>query len=338
MKIIIRADRKIGKQLIAEHTFRDKRIIDRIFDFLNDISVGEIYIASDKDLKVRSATNIPLSKLDLLKNKQVVDLKFTYDARKLRKLIKKGKPLEKAIIIENKTRGNLNYLGCLYERKEWNPISKFYIEPAGEKIGYWLRKTNITPNAVSFFNIILSLIAIALLFFWGTLNLILFGLWVRIFHMIDIVDGQIARLKSQGTKFGKWVDGGGDRLVIGLWYIAIVISLYLRTQKTFFLFVGLAILFGDYMYNYLLLTSVAYFRSFKSDYKSTITVKKNPIVKFVLLFINHDIQLHALTLCAFMDKMDWFIIFYAFYFNFIWFMYFIFYLIKYLMDGDVNEV
>jgi len=92
------------------------------------------------------------------------------------------------------------------------------------------------------------------------------------------------------------------------------------------------------MYNYLLLTSVAYFRGNRFDYKSSSEVKRNPIIKFVLLFVNHDIQLHILTLCAFIVKLDWFILFYAFYFNFMWFMYFFFYLVQYLKKGDVKEV
>jgi len=338
MKIIIRSDRKIGNQLIAEYKFNGARIIDRIVDFLSNIDETDLYVVSDRDLKLKNVKNIPLSEADLLKDKIVIDLKFVYDGRKLKKLIKRKKSLDKSVIIENETLDNLNNFGCLYERKEWNPISKFYVEPLGEKIGYWLRKTRVSPNAVSFSNIILSSLISLLLFFGGTFGVIIFGIWVRIFHILDIVDGQIARLKCQGTKFGKWVDGGTDRFVIGLWHMTIAVSLYIKSQKIIFLFAGLLVLFGNYMYNYLLLTSVAYFRGNRFDYKSSSGIKTNPIIKFILLFVNHDIQLHILTLCAFIAKLDWFILFYAFYFNFMWFMYFLFYLIEYFRKGDVKEV
>ena len=336
MKLVIRADRKIERESIAEHNFNGRRIIDRIVDFLSSIGQKDVFIASDKDLKVKNTPTIPLSKIDSSDSKSIIDLRYTYDRRKLEKLIKKGKHLDKAIIIENEKLCHLDYMGCLYERKEWNPISKYYIEPWGEKIGYWLRNTRVTPNSVSFVNILFSLFASGLLFL-GFPGRILFGIWVRIFHMLDIVDGQIARLKCQGTSFGRWVDGAGDRLVCAFWHLSISSYLYFKSSNTLFLFLGLFTLFGNMMYNYLLYTSVAYFRNNRFDVKSKSKVKQNPIIKFILSFISYDIHLHLLTLAAIFDKLEWFIIFYAFYFNFMWFAYFLFYLMKYLKEGDIKE-
>ena len=336
MNLVIRADRKIGKEIIAEHAFKGARIIDRIVDFLFSIDQKEVFIASAKDLKVRNTSKIPLSKIDSLDSKNIIDLQYAYDGRKLAYALKRGKPLNQAIVIENSQVGHLDYMGCLYERKEWNPISKYYIEPWGEKMGYWLRNTRITPNAVSFINILLSLFASGLLFL-GLPGRILFGVWVRLFHMWDIVDGQIARLKCQGTSFGKWVDGAGDRLVLAFWYLFISGYLYFKLSNVIFLFLGLFVLYGNMMYNYLLYTSVAYFRNNRFDVKSNSKVNQNLIVRFILLFVNHDIHLHLLTLAVIFNKLDLFIIFYAFYFNFMWFMYFIFYLLKYLREGDVKE-
>ncbi len=338
MNIIIRADRKIGKIVIATYKFKGKKIIDRIINFLLGLGQKELYIISDRDLNIRGVKNISVSELESLKNKGVIDLRFTYDCRKLKKLIAKKKSFNKAIILENRSIGDIKNFGCLYERKEWNPISQFYLEPLGEKIAFWMRNTKITPNSVTFLNIFLSMFASILIFFGGRVNLIFFGLWVRIFHMLDIVDGQLARLKNQGTTFGKWIDGGADRFVVGMWYIVIIITLYFKLNSVFFLFVGLILLFGAYLYNYLLLTSVAYFRNFNFEYKSNSRTKKNPFVKFFLLFINHDIQMHLLTISAWLDMLGWYIIFYGIYFNSMWFMYFIFYFTKYLREGDIKEV
>ncbi len=337
MRIIIRADRKIGKEIIAEHRFRGTRIIDRIVNFLLDIGENKIQIVSDEDLKVKNVENIPLSKIDLLKSKIVIDLKFVYDDRKLRRLIKKGKSVEKAVMIENKTIKNLDSFGCLYERKEWNPISQFYIEPLGEKIAFWLRKTKVTPNFVTSLNITLGALASVLIFLGGTLNLVLFGIWVRIYHLLDVMDGSLSKFKGQGTLFGKWFDCVGDRFINGVWYLVIILTLYLRSRNTLYLFVGLALLFGVYMYNHLLLTSVAYFRNNNFYYKSPTKIKENILIKFVLLFINGDIHFHLLTIFSFMNKLEWFVLFYTGYFNFMWLMYFIFYLVKYVKEGDIKE-
>jgi phosphatidylglycerophosphate synthase len=338
MKIVIRADRKLDNELIAKHIFKEDRIIDRIVNFLLGVGGMDIYIVSDDDLKVKNVKNISLSSADLLENKQIIDLKFVYDWRKLKKFIKNGKLLEKAVIIENKTIKNLDYFGCFYERSEWNPISQFYVEPFGEKIAFWLRNTKITPNFITALNIILSVFASGLVLLGGTLNLVLFGIWVRMFHVLDVMDGQLARLKSQGTSFGQWFDGAGDRIVLSIWHIVISLALYLNSNNAFFLFLGLAILFGVYIHNYLLFTSVLYFRGSKFDYKSSSRIKKNPLISFVLIFVNNDIQFHILTICAWTNKLNWFLIFYAVYFNFMWLMYFLYYSMKYIREKEVKEV
>lgn len=337
MKIVIRADRAIRGKVIAEHIYKGSRIIDRFVNFLLSIDEKDIYVVSDKNLKVKNAKRIPLSKIDSLKNKIVVDLKYIYDGSKLKKLIKKGESLEKAIIIENETIKNLDSFGCLYEEKEWNPLSRFYVLPLGKKISFWLSKTKVSPNFITFLNIILSVLASSLILLGGRLNFLLFGVWIIIFHILDVVDGKLARLKSQGSLFGKWIDCGGDKLVMNVWYLVITISLYLKSGKVFFLFAGLILFFGKYMYNHLLLTSVAYFRNYNFDYTSSARIKKNPLVNFALLFINMDIQLHFIMICAWIDKFEWLILFYSVYFNFIWVMYFLFYLVRYFREGDVNE-
>lgn len=338
MNIIIRGDRKIKNKLIAEHIYNGKRIIDRIVDFLLRIGGNRIYIVSTKDLKVKNTKNISLSRVASLKDKRVIDLNFVYEGTKLEKLIKKGKSLEKAIITENKTISNLDNFGCLYEEKEWNPISRFYVLPLGKKVALWLSKTRISPNFVTFLNITLSVLASSLILLGGRINFLLFGLWVIIFHTLDIVDGRLARLKGQGSLFGQWIDCGGDKFVMNVWYFVIVLVLYLKSGKVFFLFAGLILFFGEYFYNHLLLTSVAYFRNFDFSYISSDKISQNPMVKFVLLFINMDIQLHFITISAFLGKFEFLVLFYSIYFNFMWFVYFLFYLFKYIAYKDVKEV
>ena len=338
MNILIRADRKIGNEFIAGHLFKGQRIIDRIISFFSSMGQNKIYVVSDKSLNVKNVETIPFSKVSSLKNIFVIDLELIYDGRKLKRLIKKGKSSKEAIIMENKTIGNLDIFGCLYERKEWNPISQFYVEPFGEKLAFWLRKTRVSPNFITFLNIILSVLASGLLFLGGPLNLILFAIWTRIYYTLDIVDGQLARFKSKTSKFGAWIDGGGDRLISGTWHIAIASSLYLSSRNVFFLFAGLMILLGKSLYNYLLYTSIAYFRNNRFDYKSSSPIKRNPLVRFILLFINYDIHHHILFICVLVNKLEWFLIFYTIYFNFMWLIFFLFYFLKYVREGDVVEV
>lgn len=336
MNIIIRTDRKIGKELIATYPFSNKRIIDRFTELISDLKAN-IFIASDRKIEVDNTKNIAISDINNKKDAIILDLNYIYDERKLKKLIKKRKDINKAIIKENKEIADLKSFGCLFHRKEWNPLSRYYVEPLGEKLGYKLSKSPISANQVTFFNVIISILASYWIYLNTTASLILFGIWVRIFHMLDIVDGQIARLKNKGSPFGQWIDGGGDKFVITVWYIVIASSLYLKSNNVLFLFIGLIALFGIYIYNYLMLTSVMYFRNSKSSYKSESRMIKNPLTSFILLFLDYDIHLHILTICAFINKLELFLIFYAIYFNFMWFMYFVFYLIRHLTKEDAKE-
>jgi hypothetical protein len=157
------------------------------------------------------------------------------------------------------------------------------------------------------------------------------------YHLLDVADGQLARLTGKTTNWGKWVDGGGDKLVFSVWYIAISISLYIKNNNPLFLILGLVVMLGMYIYNYLLLTSVAYFRSFQFKFKSKSRLKNNPFSSTFLFFLNGDVYYHMITILAIIGRIDILLVFYAFYYNAVWLAYFIFYLIRYIMEGDVKE-
>ncbi|MBD3164441.1 hypothetical protein GF323_04525 [Candidatus Woesearchaeota archaeon] len=335
MKAIIRCDGRIDGKLIAKYSYKGLNIAERLVEFLRKNNIKDVILASDANQGFKGIKNIHVSEINS-KMKHIIDLRYTYDSRKLEKMIRENKSFNEAILFKNEKICHIKNTGCLYERKEWNPLSKFYIEPWGERIGFWLRNTSISPNTVTFMNTLLAILSNVLLFL-GYYGKLAFGIWIRIFHMLDIVDGQLARIKCQGTRFGKWIDGAGDRLVFVSWSISISILLYVESKRIFFLLAGLFLLAGYMMYNYLLYTSVAYFRNNRFDVKSKSKVKQNPIIKLFLSFSAVDIKYHLLTVAAILNGLDIFIIFYAFYFNLLWLMYFVFYLLKYLKEGDILE-
>jgi len=336
MNIIIRADRKIGNELIAEHIFSGKRIIDRFIDLGTNLKAN-VLIVSGKKIEANKAKAIPSSKVDNIKSALILDLNNIYDQRKLEKLLKKGKDPRKAIIKENRTLADLNSFGCLFCRKEWNPLSQYYVEPLGEKLAFALRKSGITPNQVTLFNILLGLLASLLIFMNTALSLIIFGIFVRFFHMLDIADGHLARLKNKLSLFGKWIDGGGDKFVMMIWYSVIALTLFLKRNDVIYIIAGFALLVGAFVYNYLLLTSVAYFRSYNKDYTIEEGTGKKIVSKALMFFINYDMQLHIFTVFALLNKIEYILFFYAAYFNFAWLAYFVYYFTKYIKEGDVRE-
>jgi len=85
--------------------------------------------------------------------------------------------------------------------------------------------TNLTPNKVSSLAMLFGVIG-GILFGFGTRDYLLVGAGLYLMcNILDCADGQIARLKKNGTKVGRIVDGFIDYIVSTVVYIGIGIGL-----------------------------------------------------------------------------------------------------------------
>ncbi|MBR9699260.1 CDP-alcohol phosphatidyltransferase family protein [Candidatus Woesearchaeota archaeon] len=219
------------------------------------------------------------------------------------------------------------------QRKVWNPLARYYIEPIGEWIAERLKNTIVTPNFITLINTILSPVAGLLLFSDNYLHLVLFAIWVRIFHIIDIIDGHLARITDKKSKFGGLFDGISDRFVVGSWFALIAISLYVKSSNHVFLLFGILLLFGEFIYtDTAMLSDKIYVGHIKKD-KVKQQLKRNAFAKIFLTFIDNDISWHLLTLAALLNRLDIFLIFYAIYVNLVWMSYLGYYFLKHITGG-----
>jgi CDP-diacylglycerol--glycerol-3-phosphate 3-phosphatidyltransferase len=86
-----------------------------------------------------------------------------------------------------------------------------------------LSKSGITPNTLTFINLAVNLIAA---YFIATGHFLLGGVLVLVAGLVDLLDGALARLTEQATRFGAILDSVVDRIseaaiLCGLliWYI-----------------------------------------------------------------------------------------------------------------------
>lgn len=85
--------------------------------------------------------------------------------------------------------------------------------------------TNLTPNQVSSIAMLFGVIG-GILFGFGTHDYLLVGAGFYLMcNILDCADGQIARLKKNGTKVGRIVDGFIDYIVSTVVYIGIGVGL-----------------------------------------------------------------------------------------------------------------
>jgi len=84
------------------------------------------------------------------------------------------------------------------------------IRTATEAVARVFMRLGFTPNGLTLLGFVLGLLT-CVLFVW-TRNAVLFGALMLLWGMFDVVDGTLARLTNQCTKFGSYLDAMCDRL------------------------------------------------------------------------------------------------------------------------------
>ena len=130
------------------------------------------------------------------------------------------------------------------------PVSRHLNRPISIRISKYLLKKRITPNQITFFAFILSVIGVLFFFLGGYVNLLIGGILAQISSIIDGCDGEIARLKFQTSEFGGWYDAVLDRyadafLLFGLTYYA-----YFPGENLLYLLMGFLAIIGSFMNSY----------------------------------------------------------------------------------------
>jgi len=110
-----------------------------------------------------------------------------------------------------------------------------------------LAKTSITPDAISWFGVLLTLVAAALII---TGNLFAGGIMVLVAGFFDMLDGALARSTQRVTKFGAILDSTLDRFSEAALLLSLLAVYAARQNMLGIWAVGLALL-GSYLVSYI---------------------------------------------------------------------------------------
>lgn len=100
------------------------------------------------------------------------------------------------------------------------------IRPLGALVVQVLKRTSVSPTAVSLFSLLAGFIC-AWFYYLTEVNshemiyALLGGFFLLISSVFDSADGQLARLKNQTTQLGRWIDGIVDSAVVTSIYAGI---------------------------------------------------------------------------------------------------------------------
>jgi len=130
------------------------------------------------------------------------------------------------------------------------PVSRHLNRPISTRISKYLLKKRITPNQISFFSFILSVVGALFFFLGGYVNLLTGGILAQLSSIIDGCDGEIARLKFQASEFGGWYDAVLDRYADALLLFGLTYYAYFPGENLLYLLIGFFALIGSFMNSY----------------------------------------------------------------------------------------
>jgi len=141
-------------------------------------------------------------------------------------------------------------LDRLRDKSNDGPISRYLNRPISVQISRQLAKLDITPNQISLFSFLCSLLAAGLFALGGYPALFLGGVLAQFASIIDGCDGEVARLKYQSSDFGGWFDAVLDRYADAFLLFGLTWHLLAVEASGWVLFAGFMAIIGSFMLSY----------------------------------------------------------------------------------------
>ena len=103
-------------------------------------------------------------------------------------------------------------------------------------------KTSLTPNQITIISGIFGIVGAYLLTNQSSTSLIYAAVFIQLFTILDLVDGDIARMKGLQSHFGKWLDIFFDKLNDLLIILGLSVGVYFRTNNISALYLGIILM------------------------------------------------------------------------------------------------
>ncbi|TDJ30667.1 MAG: hypothetical protein E2O59_02215 [Gammaproteobacteria bacterium] len=141
-------------------------------------------------------------------------------------------------------------LDRLRDKPTDGPVARYLNRPISVRISRHLVKRNVTPNQISVFSFLCSVLAAGLFAIGGYVALFLGGVMAQFASIIDGCDGEVARLKYQSSDFGGWFDAVLDRYADAFLLFGLTWHLLAVEANGWVLFAGFMAIIGSFMLSY----------------------------------------------------------------------------------------
>jgi len=147
-------------------------------------------------------------------------------------------------------RAENSILANLKDKPNDGPVSRYLNRPVSIRISRRLVDHQITPNQISVFSFLCSVLAAGLFALDGYFALLLGGLMAQFASIVDGCDGEVARLKYQCSAYGGWFDAVLDRYADAFLLFGLTWHGYADKMDSFILLIGFMAIIGSFMLSY----------------------------------------------------------------------------------------
>ena len=147
-------------------------------------------------------------------------------------------------------RAENSILANLKDKPNDGPVSRYLNRPVSIRISRRLVDHQITPNQISLFSFLCSVLAAGLFALDGYFALLLGGLMAQFASIVDGCDGEVARLKYQCSAYGGWFDAVLDRYADAFLLFGLTWHAYTNKIDSFILLIGFMAIIGSFMLSY----------------------------------------------------------------------------------------
>ncbi len=118
-------------------------------------------------------------------------------------------------------------------------VSRHFNRKISTRISGLLARTPVTPNQISIFTMLLTILSAWLISLGDYVTLAVAGVLFQFASIIDGCDGEIANLKFMGSPVGEWIDTIADNTSYIVFFVGVSYGMYTVTGEGYVLALGL---------------------------------------------------------------------------------------------------
>jgi len=141
-------------------------------------------------------------------------------------------------------------LDRLRDKPNDGPVSRYLNRPLSLRVSRRLVKYPVTPNQISLFSFLCSMLGAGLFVSGGYISLLLGGFLAQFASVIDGCDGEVARIKFLDSDYGSWFDAVLDRYADAFLLFGLTWHAYSSNTDPLILFIGFLAIIGSFMLSY----------------------------------------------------------------------------------------